>query len=367
MSLLLEFERVMGAKDALNVALETFQVSLQPQFISRNRFFVNPNGDDLAPGTLIAPWKSLEKAATAPPYSDVFLMSGTYRGRLIPQNDNLTFLAFPGEKPLIDANTQTSLGMQGIVHLEGRRGILLDGLSLANGSYGVFTKGCEDVVVRNVRLHRTYHSGIYTDASQNIKVLGCELTEVTHGSGAGSEWISMRGVRGFEVAENYLHQCALVNGVRQGKEGIDAKTGSSDGVIRHNRISGMNRIGLYVDGYNVGVRKIQVFGNLVEDCLHGIVVNAEQGGLVQEVSVWGNLSRGHAYQGLGLGHSTTVTIRLEDVVMDGNWVEDCLTGIRMAASSMTRSGGRFNTFLRCKTALQDSTSSEFIWEGNTVL
>jgi hypothetical protein len=71
-------------------------------------FYVSPNGKDSNPGTVAKPWKTLTKAAeTARAGDTVYIMSGTYKERLVPKNSGedgrpIRFYAAPNNEVIID-------------------------------------------------------------------------------------------------------------------------------------------------------------------------------------------------------------------------------------------------------------------------
>jgi hypothetical protein len=63
--------------------------------------FIAPTGNDANPGTLVAPWRTLQKAADTMVAGDTaFIRAGTYRETVTPQSGQ-TFAAYQSEKPLV--------------------------------------------------------------------------------------------------------------------------------------------------------------------------------------------------------------------------------------------------------------------------
>src|SRR5262249_32161886 len=71
-------------------------------------YYVATNGKDTNPGTLVAPWKTIQKAAdTLQPGDTVFVRRGIYKGLVNinvsgAPNSPITFTNYAKEKPVID-------------------------------------------------------------------------------------------------------------------------------------------------------------------------------------------------------------------------------------------------------------------------
>jgi len=76
-------------------------------------YYVAPNGSDAGPGSLAAPWRTIQKAANTVVAGDTVLVrSGTYAERVVlvasgTPGAEITFAAYPGEAPVIDGATVT--------------------------------------------------------------------------------------------------------------------------------------------------------------------------------------------------------------------------------------------------------------------
>jgi hypothetical protein len=113
----------------------------------------------------------------------------------------------------------------------------------------------------------------------------------TH-SWSPQEAISFSNVQGFNIHDNTLSQ--------YGKEGIDVKSGSSSGSIHHNTITtsraspafqwSYNHIGIYIDGFSNKNQDISVYSNRITGYGGpGIVIGAESGGSVEDISIYNNV------------------------------------------------------------------------------
>ncbi|MCE5278839.1 MAG: NosD domain-containing protein [Planctomycetaceae bacterium] len=80
-------------------------------------FVVAPDGDDRNPGTVLQPWKTLQKAAySVQPGDAVFVRKGQYAAGLIIKRSGtaespIRFRNFPGEEPVIDGRREHYFGI----------------------------------------------------------------------------------------------------------------------------------------------------------------------------------------------------------------------------------------------------------------
>jgi len=90
-----------GEGNATNVSFKEVSVAIKATSypVPAGAFFVSPTGNDSNPGTLAAPWRTLQKAnSTAPARSTIVTRGGVYRGVNLVVDKTLTFQAYPGEE-----------------------------------------------------------------------------------------------------------------------------------------------------------------------------------------------------------------------------------------------------------------------------
>src|SRR3989442_10143419 len=90
-----------GEGNATNITFKEVPVAIKPTSypVPAGAFFVSPTGNDSNPGTLAAPWRTLQKANdTAPAGSTIVIRGGVYRGVSVVVGNTLTFQAYPGEE-----------------------------------------------------------------------------------------------------------------------------------------------------------------------------------------------------------------------------------------------------------------------------
>ncbi len=276
---------------------------------------VAPGGSDSSPGTLAAPFATLQHAADVVlPGDTVLVRAGTYHqvvtvSRSGTAGAEIVLAAYPGERPVLDGTgLLASEWLGGIVHVLNAAYIRVRGLTLTNAGPGIQAAG---ILVEDSQ-HVTVEENVTDDTtSSGIGVWGCEDVtlednEVIRACHGGiQEQVSVAGTRGFRVVGNRIHDAG---GTENGGEGICLKDGSSEGVARGNAVWNQPaKFGIYVDAWDKHTRDIEVDGNVVHDCIDGIGLSSEMGGLLERIRVTNNLCWGNSLRGLTVGDYGGVT------------------------------------------------------------
>src|SRR5262249_47880818 len=106
------------------------------------------------------------------------------------------------------------------------------------------------------------------------------------------EALSVGGAVDFEVAYNHVYD--------SDKEGIDIKETSKRGKVHHNLVHNVHTLGIYVDAWFGEMSDIEIFSNVIHDCMAGIVLSVENGQSVENVNVHNNLVFNNKGSGLYL-------------------------------------------------------------------
>lgn len=256
-------------------------------------------GSDLNPGTLAAPWRTIQHAADfAAPGATVLVQPGTYNEKVTVNVSGsaaagfITFLAN-------GAVTVSGAGVTGsnLFYLKDRQYVRLQGfelrdnLGVANGS-GVRLEGTGDhLEILNCHLHEIRG----TDA-MGLTVYGTALTPISNLLLSGneihdcdpspSEALTLNGnVAGFLVTSNYVHDVNNIGLDFIGGEGMcpdPAQDAARNGIVRGNRVArarsnygGGYGAGLYVDGGH----DLVIENNSVTESDLGLEVGAEHAGI----------------------------------------------------------------------------------------
>lgn len=267
------------------------------QNIAQTNYFVSPSGNDNNSGlSLNLSWQTIQKATNTLQAGDsVFIKSGVYNERIQitnsgNQNNPITYIAFPGDTPVIDG-TGISLGWWGGLSDIEADYITIQGLKLINSDFAaIFVSNSRNIIIKNNKTLHSKSSGIYVHNSSNI-LADNNLIRYSN-NGKGQECISIVGVNNFEVTNN-----EVCNGVGlYAGEGIVIKTGENaeithTGIVYGNYVHGLpDDVGIYIGAYAYGehLYNIEIYNNIVTTDI-GIAVSSEQGGLTENINIYNNI------------------------------------------------------------------------------
>jgi hypothetical protein len=289
---------------------------------ARHTYYVAPTGNDANPGTLSRPWQTIQKAASTLVAGDtVYIRAGTYHERVAPQHSGsegnfITYAAYPGETATIDgAGITLPDDLAGLFEIAGRSHIRLSGLRVINAgpfanNAAILVSDSGHISIENCATFRTASSGIGVWGSQRIVVAGNTVERA--GTGGGQECITIAGTSNFEVRDNTVLDCQ--------KEGIDAKDGSSNGLITRNVVNRPRAVGIYVDAWDKPTHDITVSRNLVFDSVEsaGFAVASEMGGLLANIRLENNIAyRNHTY-GIEISYCCSGSHPMDTIVIINN-------------------------------------------------
>jgi parallel beta-helix repeat protein len=225
-----------------------------PCYLTAADFFVAPNGSDSDAGTFDQPWASIQHAADTLSAGDsVFIRAGTYSERITPINsgseDNeILYSAYNNKQVIIDGASLQVGEFEGLFHIFDRQYIRVTGLRVINvGPFGTSTgiqvEGSSQIVIEGNQTYNTASSGIFVWGSTDVTIDNNEV-ELASNLGADSlnECITLGETTGFIVSNNHVLHGNTIRG-----EGIDAKDGSSDGVIFGNHVHDIPYVGIYIE------------------------------------------------------------------------------------------------------------------------
>ena len=268
--------------------------------------YVSPGGSDSAPGTFAAPFRTVQRAAdVAQPGDAVLVGGGTYHevvtvSRSGTAGAEIVFAAYPGERPVLDGSgLLPGDDLNGVFYVLRAAWIRVRGLAVANASPGIQANGflvedSQHVTLEGNVTDDTVSSGIGVWGCEDVTLEGNEVVRACHGG--IQEQVSIGGTRGFRVVGNRVHDAG---GSAIGGEGICLKDGSSEGVARGNEVWNVpEKLGIYVDAWDKHTHDIEVDGNVVHDCIDGIVLASEMGGLLERIRVTNNFCYRNTLRGL---------------------------------------------------------------------
>jgi len=285
-------------------------------------YYVAPTGNDANPGTLAQPWRTIQHAADTLTAGDtVYIRAGTYPERVLPQHsgspgNEITYAAYPGETATMDG-TGIALpdDLAGLFEVAGRSYIRVSGLHVVNAgphadNAGILVSDSDHITIENCATFHTASSGIAVWGSQQV-IIECSTVEQA-GLGGGQECITIAGTSNFEVRDNTVLDCQ--------KEGIDAKDGSSNGLITHNVVNRPHAVGIYVDAWDKPTHDITVSRNLVFDSVEGagFAVASEMGGLLSNIRLENNIAHHNYTYGIEISYCCIESHPMDGIIIVNN-------------------------------------------------
>ena len=223
-------------------------------------FYVSPSGSDANPGTLVAPWRNIQKALDVLlPGQTVLVRAGTYREALVwrrtgATNAPVTLAAYPGEAPVLDGEhvrrplTITYAG----AHFRIRGFTIVRDCCTSGGAIDVYGQNVE-IVDNEMRDGRG--KGVYfSSQSRNVHVVG---NWVHHNGTAGGEQDHGLYVQGVDhlVANNVIHD--QFDGF-----GIQIYPGASRVFVVNNTVTHNGQSGIVVGGSSIA-HDITIRNNII--------------------------------------------------------------------------------------------------------
>ncbi len=235
-----------------------------------------PAGDDGNPGTLPAPWATLQHAADVVQAGDTVLVrAGSYAGAQFTTSgtaaEPIELRAFPGEEPEIvadNASTPDGINLEGASYMvvegfrvddrtrAGIRAVLCEHVTIrgntanANGVWGIFTGFCDDLLIEdNVTTGSVVEHGIYVSNSGDRPVIRNNWIADNFAIGIHMNGDASQGGDGIITGALIENNVIAGNGLGGGS-GINMD-GVQDSLIRNNLIydSHASGISLYqIDG-----------------------------------------------------------------------------------------------------------------------
>lgn len=316
-------------------------------------FFVSPGGLDTNPGTLAAPWKTIQHAANvAMPGSLVSVRGGVYNETVrisvsgTASGGYITFQSFVGEQAILDGTTPTHLstggGGGGLFSVQGQSYIIIQGFELRNFTTNLTSESPAGILVSgsgsHIQILNNHIHDITTSAPDSptkltsnafgIVVKGTALTnpltsividgnELDHLRTGASESLTVNGnVDGFSITHNRLHDnnnigidCIGHEGINGSPQGnTDPNDSARNGVVSDNTVynissygnpaygNAYSAVGIYVDGGS----HIVIERNIIHDTDINLEVASEwPGNTSNYITVRNNL----IYNGLACGIS----------------------------------------------------------------
>lgn len=265
----------------------------------------HPQASDFNPGTEVAPWKTIQHAASTLVAGDtVYVKAGTYPERVTVANSGaqgreIVLAAYPGQTVTIDGTGIEVPEYSGLLEVRGISDVRVRGFHVTKSgphptSAGIQVEDSIRITIESNHTSQTASSGILIWSSSDVVVDGNEIeSPMTLGTNSRNECITVGRTTRFEVRNNEVHDNSQERG-----EGICLKDGSTFGSAHHNHVHDVPAVGIYIDAWTEHTHDIDVYSNRVHNVRGtGITLASEQGGLLEHIRVFNNIS----YSNLNLG------------------------------------------------------------------
>lgn len=179
-------------------------LSTPPSVAAASSFYVSGSGSDANPGTLAAPWRTLQHAADAVPAgSTVYLRAGTYAGATISRSGAsgipTTYAAYPGEHPTIRGDAAHTR----VVRITGASDVTLTGLTIAGApaqwGAGLWIDGSSRITAIGLTLRDNHSFGAKVVGSSDVHLVRLDV----FGNDTGVE--ASGAIGGFRLVDSTIH------------------------------------------------------------------------------------------------------------------------------------------------------------------
>lgn len=171
-----------------------------------NSYFVSPSGSDSNPGTLAAPWRTVQKAASnVPAGGTVLLRTGTYGPFTMTRSGTaaapITFAAYPGERPVVDGQdaVKYTVKLSGVAHVRIVGLTVEGGYAEGQDGGGIMVENSTRVELRDNLVQHNKSFGIRSQNSTYVTIAGNEMTR-----NAVGVRVNHAG-QGTVVSDNLIH------------------------------------------------------------------------------------------------------------------------------------------------------------------
>lgn len=263
--------------------------------VPSNIYYVAFDGNDNNSGTESQPFRTIQKSTNVVnPGELVYVKQGIYSERVKMTrpgsvNNYIIFKPYPGHQVTIDG-TNIPLSWQnkeGLVEITDVEYVRFSGFKVQKSVWnGIATKRASNIIIDNNHTYDTRSSGIWANSGNNFIIDNNEVELAANSTSIVEECISISAIDIFEIKNNYVHH----SGTPQlGAEGIDAKSGCSNGKICGNKVSYVSTLGIYADAGSKYGRNIEIFNNLVHHNKYGIAISGENGGTIENIKIYNNV------------------------------------------------------------------------------
>ena len=286
----------------------------------------HPQASNANPGAEALPWLTIQHAADTVAAGDtVFVKAGTYPEQVTvtrsgAPGQEIVFAAAPGHTVTVDGASLTLNEWEGLFQLTGASYVRVSGFHVTKTgprptNVGIQVDPGDHVTIEGNHTSYTASSGILIWSGSDILLDGNEVEQpMTLGADSRNECITVGRTTRFEVRNNHVHDNPNGRG-----EGICIKDGSTYGSAHHNWVHDVPNVGIYIDAWTEHTHDIDVYSNTVHDVAgNGIVVASEQGGLLEHIRVFNNVSTHNRFVGINVSDCCIASHPMDDIQIVNN-------------------------------------------------
>lgn len=339
-------------------------------------YYVSTTGNDTNVGTILLPWKTIQKASnTVLPGDIVYIRGGTYNEKVTitrsgTSGNYITFANYPTEIAVVDANGLVGNFDAGIL-LNSASWIKIIGLNVINSAWwGIglvdYNGTYSNVIIQNNTISNIERSGFLAQNGSYITFDGNTVTQTQTAGNLGgqqNENVTLESITNFEIMNNHIYNTANF-------ESIDAKGACQFGLIHNNDISPTASAGIYVDSRTGVTSNIDIYNNIIRggtiSFVRGIALAVEViGGTLTNCKVYNNIVYDCGASGIvpGAAYSVGAVDNIQVVnntVYNNGLVDNWGGGILVEYPSAT------NIVLRNNICYQNGARGDIITNANTI-
>jgi hypothetical protein len=250
-----------------------------------DRYYVSTSGDDSNPGTITAPWRTIQHAAnTVTAGATVYVFGGVYNEAVnFPTSGTalarISFQSYPGQTAVIDGTGLSVTGTQGLINIVGNLSyITVRGFEIRN-----YTTSSPELVPCGVWI---------TGSGTGIRILNNLVHDITTTSeqNGNAFGISVYGTSQTPINKLVINGNELYNMRTGNSETLDVDGNVTNFRITNNLVHDNDNIGIDVIGYE-GVGPVGY-----DEAMYGVV----SGNTIYNISGITNPGEGFEYDADGL-------------------------------------------------------------------
>lgn len=319
------------------------------QIAAAQTYYVATNGNDSNVGNESQPWLTPQKAADTMTAGDtVYVKSGSYTDQLVITTSGtagnlITYSAYPGHENLtIFEALGSGYSWDDPPWVEGApveiyaSYINFSGFRVQNSNMvGIrLNDSRTNVTLYNLWIYNTTANAIAVKGNLNGGYDGANITidtidisqAVSQPSGGYGEIVTMQGVSNGEIKNVRIYNSVSPGAL--GGEGVDVSN-SIYVTVHDNSVTGLDEIGIYIDGYRGNNSFIDVYNNVVFDIADagGIAVANEVGGLYngknKNITIYNNVVWNvTGYSGIAISDTASSGGTIENTSIHSNTLDN---------------------------------------------